>query len=351
MGMTISFKGSLDDCGKIKNLTDEISDICEVMNWEYQVFDDDWSAPIDGKIVREKDQINIEGNLGLKGVGFQPHNSCEWVELYFDDKGRITSPVSQALHSHSRSEENKDGWNNVKTQFAPINTHIAIIKLLRHLKKHYVKNLEVVDEGEYWESNNLEKLSSHRDSITQAMDVVQKTLETTHPEYQEQMSSEEYADYIATLLENRFLEDEIKSLGGSMSESKIDEPYINNQFMKNILAFEEAEKAPQIPMRSLFPGDFEFPPAESMSEQEISDKLDAINDIFSSHNIEFGFAEELPDKLLYKHLVEDCIPNDMVDSSTSAGFTCVLDGCNGDCESCFQKEYCDTGRELDDIPS
>ena len=47
-----------------------------------------------------------------------------------------------------------EAWVSVKTQFDSPDTHIWIIGLLKYLKKRYIANLEVRDEGEYWETGN-----------------------------------------------------------------------------------------------------------------------------------------------------------------------------------------------------
>lgn len=151
-------------------------------------------------------------------------------------------------------------------------------------------------------------------------------------------------------LENQSLETELELQG--MSNWKSDEvpPEVHNQFLKNVIAFEEANKKPRTPMRSLFPDDYRFPPVESMSAEQLHDKLKDIERLLKKHNVGFGFAEELPDALLYKHLVEEVIPNDTVMAKVSEGFMWYLDGCTGGCEDCFQNQYCSTGREiLEDI--
>ncbi|MBN1578507.1 MAG: hypothetical protein JW913_18235 [Chitinispirillaceae bacterium] len=135
--------------------------------------------------------------------------------------------------------------------------------------------------------------------------------------------------------------------GGEIQKSEDIDPRLENQFLKNVLAFEEADKEEPIPMRSFFPEGYLFPPKESMSQEELSDKVDDISRILSEHNIEFGFANDLPDQVLYDYLVRDCIAKDSVSSSVDAGFTWVLDGCYGGCEDCFQREYCETGREME----
>lgn len=146
-------------------------------------------------------------------------------------------------------------------------------------------------------------------------------------------------------LENKALQDEIEMRGGSFGKCEDLDPEIENMFLKNVIAFEEAYDGPRIPMRSLFPTDYKFPSVQSLSKKEISDKLDDIALILSTHNIELGFNDKLPQDVLYKHLVEDCIPNETVQQEVLRGFTNVLDGCSGDCDGCFQKEYCSTAQE------
>ncbi len=146
-------------------------------------------------------------------------------------------------------------------------------------------------------------------------------------------------------LENKALQDEITLKGGIFGRCEDLDPEIENMFLKNVIAFEEAYDSPRIPMRSLFPPHYKFPPVKSMSKKEISDKLDDIALILSTHNIQLGFNEKLPKDLLYKHLVEDCIPNETVQQEMISGFVNVLDGCTGDCDRCFQKDYCSTAQE------
>jgi hypothetical protein len=147
-------------------------------------------------------------------------------------------------------------------------------------------------------------------------------------------------------LENQSLETELK-LQGATQRRFGEVPFeVHNQFLKNVLAFEEAAKKPPTPVRSLFPDNYPFPPAESMSPQELRQKLEDMERTLGKHNVGFGFAKELPDALLYKHLVEEVIPNDTVTTAAAEGFAWYLDGCTGRCEDCFQNRYCTTGREI-----
>ena len=150
------------------------------------------------------------------------------------------------------------------------------------------------------------------------------------------------------ILENQSLEVEIGLRGGQVFKAEDVEPQIENAFFKSILAFEEADKEEPLPLRSPFPADFEFPLASAMSAEQLSRKLGEIQEVLSRHCVAFGFAEGVPDEVLYTYLVEECIPEETVTAAASAGFTFVLDGCDGNCEGCFQAPYCAAASEIPD---
>jgi hypothetical protein len=152
--------------------------------------------------------------------------------------------------------------------------------------------------------------------------------------------SDEEQEKIDLELENRSLETEIKLKGGIFGKEKNLDPSLENAFLKSIIAFEEGDKDLKIPMRAIFPDDYKFPPVGSMSKKVLSDKLDDIIRIFEDHHIELDFSEEVPDKVLYKYLVETCIAKEMIEASIPAGTVVHLTGCTGFCEECFQKDYC-----------
>lgn len=141
-------------------------------------------------------------------------------------------------------------------------------------------------------------------------------------------------------LENRSLETEIKLKGGFFGKEKNLDPSLENAFLKSIIAFESGDKDLKILMRAIFPDDYKFPPVGSMSKKVLSEKLDDIASIFEEHRIGLDFSEEVPDKVLYKYLVETCIAKEMIESSIPEGSMVYLNGCTGFCEECFQKEYC-----------
>ena len=43
MGITIHYKGKLEDKTQVPSLIDELQDIAEVMTWSWNTIDEDWS--------------------------------------------------------------------------------------------------------------------------------------------------------------------------------------------------------------------------------------------------------------------------------------------------------------------
>jgi hypothetical protein len=45
MGVTIHYRGKLDDLAQVENLRRELADIAESIGWKWQTLDEDWSIP------------------------------------------------------------------------------------------------------------------------------------------------------------------------------------------------------------------------------------------------------------------------------------------------------------------
>jgi hypothetical protein len=146
--------------------------------------------------------------------------------------------------------------------------------------------------------------------------------------------------------ENQALEEELKLLGEPVEMQPAADPKLHNEFLKQILAFHGMERGPQVPMRSLFPDEYEFPPVDTLSDAELEAKLDEILRILGEHTIVVDLIDKLPDRLTYKYLTEEVIPEDMVAAENPTGMRMHIDGCTGGCDDCFQKDYCETAKEV-----
>lgn len=203
MGVTIHYKGTIGRMDEIDQLGSEIIDIAETMGWSWTRLDEDFSKPCTATVTFRKNRSSIVGHIPLKGVAFQPHEFSEIVMLYFDSEGKLNDPLSMALR-HEGKIKNAKGYLSVKTQFAPIDTHIAIVKLFRYLKKRYIPDLDVYDEGGYWETNDVEELQRRISSVAKAMDILNESLSSLRVHNRSALTAEQIATKIEDILQKRF---------------------------------------------------------------------------------------------------------------------------------------------------
>ncbi len=154
MGITIHYQGKINEISLIENVTGELKDITEELEWEYFLIDDD--------------------KLGIKGIYINPPPNCEALTFLFDKntgvlKDRIILQFDDMGDDHYK-------FNHTKTQYAPIQVHITIIKLLRYLKNKYISDLTVTDEGEYWDSEDANLLQSKFDFLNEMLEIVADSL-------------------------------------------------------------------------------------------------------------------------------------------------------------------------------
>ena len=147
-------------------------------------------------------------------------------------------------------------------------------------------------------------------------------------------------------LENKALELNLKLKGGAdFTEEDID-PKLHNAFLKSVETYEELDAEPKRPMRSLFPEGCVFPSVDQLSKKELAYKLDYIFEILAQNNIQVALPGNLPDEELYTYLTADMIPNELTFPPHNSGFSYVIDGCDGYCPECFQKDYCEVKDEI-----
>ncbi len=125
MGLSIHYSGVLKLPALIPALVEEVQDVCNIMEWRYQLCDVD----------------------EISGILFTPPE-CETVGLSFLPNGELVCLVSLKFRTEPAN------IISVKTQFAGADVHQAIIKLLKHLKASYFATFELMDESSYWETGD-----------------------------------------------------------------------------------------------------------------------------------------------------------------------------------------------------
>jgi len=181
MGVTIHYKGKLNATELTEPFLEEIQDIAQSLDWPYTV------------INRKK-----EDTTPVQGMFIQPHPKSEFLTFAVDEKGHLRNAF---LLQHFEDKDKSTWFNHIKTQFAPVEIHIAIIKLLRYLKDKYLGNLEVYDEGLFWETNDVQTLTKQINVLNDAMDQLEGILNSIPGESGD--SAESIADKIEKIIRDR----------------------------------------------------------------------------------------------------------------------------------------------------
>lgn len=202
MGISIHYRGRINDVAMVTSLTDELEDFAQSLGWRTQHWREDWTKPGTERISQREGHIRITGHVPLQGVTLFPHKDCEPLSLTFDPKGYLVEPASMATVAKGKMKPER-AWVSIKTQFAPLETHISIIKLLQHLKKRYIASLEVHDEGGYWESGDVRELRRRLDSISRSLEILEAALSTLELDRTKTNSPEELAQMIERILKGK----------------------------------------------------------------------------------------------------------------------------------------------------
>lgn len=203
MGVSIHYRGRLADIKNTKTICEELAVIADKMNWHYVRLDEDWSQSADASIeVREQD-LQTTGRLSRKGIVLTLGPKCETLGFLFDSYGYLRDPISM-LNNPEETLKPEDYWISVKTQYAGPKTHIWIIGLLKYLKTFYIPDLEVQDEGNYWQTGSFEILKEKMDFVGEKIAAVSATLSRVTKGHIESFSGDEVASMIEALLRDTF---------------------------------------------------------------------------------------------------------------------------------------------------
>ncbi len=147
MGVTIHFEGKLLSDASYERVVAKIKSFSVENSLPYKMIP---------KAVRSLERVRDEEDwdyTGItKGIEIQPHPSTDPLRFEFDENLYIQEYC--------------------KTQFASTDIHVLVVNLIREIQNEF-ETIEIVDEGEYWESNDLDVLENH---ITKCNEVLEKIL-------------------------------------------------------------------------------------------------------------------------------------------------------------------------------
>ena len=202
MGVSVHYRGRLNDVRQLARLCDEMADIAAAMGWETTRLDDDWEQPADARLRVTPTGAHIDGHLGLKGILLRPDVDAESLSFFFDRERNLRSMMNVVMIVDGTLKP-EDAWVSIKTQFASPEVHAWIIGLLKYVKKRYISDLQVSDEGGYWETGDIRVLRERMDFIGKKIEQLSTALCSPRFGDVSDLSAEE----IALRIEKWFLED------------------------------------------------------------------------------------------------------------------------------------------------
>jgi hypothetical protein len=177
MGVTIYYHGGLDDPAQLDGALAMLRAECEQRGWPYRARDFEARGTFETYAVRSApsdlpgldDGVVETGRVELdtrwRGLIIQPHPDCESLVLMFDPQNGRLMMLTSVNDSRSLSYD-----LSIKTQFAPVETHVAVCEVLCSLQQTYGrKNLHVNDESGYFDSGDVEALLNMRQQINDAI--------------------------------------------------------------------------------------------------------------------------------------------------------------------------------------
>lgn len=166
MGLTIHYSGSFNPVASLPCMIREVKEVAEVNNWEYFVFEEKFPVPFCTDCQEE-----------LYGICFTPPG-CDMVSLTFLSNARMCGPAQLRFFGCRSGKEEENLLYNIftKTQYAGIEVHKKIIKILKYISKKYLSDFAIYDEGQYWETGDEELLQQIFGRYNLAMDILSSAL-------------------------------------------------------------------------------------------------------------------------------------------------------------------------------
>jgi len=182
MGITIFAQGKINRIEDIPLMIADLKAIAEEHKWKYHIIDDDFDIQPNA-VLTPRDSgargAEIKGSLGLKGIVLNVESGAEPLSILFDRSGVLTDMFQQISWIETNGSNERSSM--CKTQFGSIDSHIQIIEILDLIKKKYMTDLTVNDEGAYWETRDRRILAEKRILLGHYLRHTEKVISSIEP--------------------------------------------------------------------------------------------------------------------------------------------------------------------------
>ncbi|OYU78851.1 MAG: hypothetical protein CFE23_16675 [Flavobacterium sp. BFFFF1] len=152
MGVTIHFDGKLKTETDYRIVLKSAQNFAQENEMEYNFF-----TEANKLLLRVRDEEEWDYQGMTRGIRIQPHENSDPFNLEFDQDNYIQEYC--------------------KTQFANVETHIKLIDFLKSIRLHF-DQLNVFDEGEYWDTQNVETLENNIKTCFHQIEMAKQNDET-----------------------------------------------------------------------------------------------------------------------------------------------------------------------------
>jgi hypothetical protein len=145
MGITIFYRGAIADLDRVEDFEDRVLDLALEFGGQARI----WRTAAD-----------TDPSRVVRGVVLDLCPGQETTSLLISPEGWLIGLTEIEDAENGKLKEMP--WCFVKTQFGTLEGHVALVEMFAALKAEFFPDLEVRDEGDYWETRDVDGLEKKR---------------------------------------------------------------------------------------------------------------------------------------------------------------------------------------------
>lgn len=153
MGISIAYRGRLADLARVEDFEDRLLDFALAMGGQARIW---------------RSQADDDPRRIIRGVVLDLAPGQESTSLLLSPEGWLINLADIEDAEHGRLTAPPRCF--VKTQFGPLEGHVALIEMFAALQREFLPDLEVSDEGGYWETRDLAELARRHTLVQGAIE-------------------------------------------------------------------------------------------------------------------------------------------------------------------------------------
>jgi hypothetical protein len=142
MGVTIHYRGAIANLDRVEDFEDRVLDLALELGGQARI----WRTACDHDPSRM-----------VRGLILNLCPGQESTSLLLSPEGWLIGLME--IEDAENGELKEPPWCFVKTQFGTLEGHVALAEMLAALKAEFFPGLEVSDEGDYWETRDVNRLA------------------------------------------------------------------------------------------------------------------------------------------------------------------------------------------------